>query len=1083
VPPRRLEARRMSSPAYFLDGRLTSRQAFYAAACHPERHVVVEACAGAGKTWMLVSRIVRALLEGAQPQEVLAITFTRKAAGEMRERLSQWLALWAQMSSAQAAQELIERGMSAEQAQAQAPALIGLHDRLLASDRVLQLRTFHGWFAQLVQAAPMEMLERWGVEPDFDLMEDNAELRPVLMRRLRQRVQANDALYAAWQQLTVRHGRSNLERWLDAAWQRSLEIELADAAGHLESSVAFVGSLEELMAVLERPDFVSDAQALTRALAAGKGAAAQRAAEALAAALVMREPGKAWGAYWDALFTKTGTPRKLGETSGLPDMVMRLQALADQLAQHAAHQDHQHMVQLARALRAEYSALKRERRLLDMNDLERLAHALLSDPVHSGWLQERLDVRVRHLLVDEFQDTSPLQWQALHSWLSSYVGAGADGPRLFFVGDPKQSIYRFRRAEPKVFEAAQRFVQHGLGGVLAACDHTRRCAPPVVAVLNQLFEPLANTVGMVWRAHSTEAGEVSEHTTIQLRLLEGAARPERSLRSSQVERIWRDSLTTPRDAPEVMLRLQEAQAVAGAVQSAIEQGVPPQKIFVLSRKRASLRLAAQALAALGVAHVAPEDLSLADVPALQDLIAVLDVLASPSQNLSLARFLKSPLVGASDADLLALSQAAQTAPHWCAALLERCPERAALHRAKAWLQAWRPEVQRLPPQDLLQRIVDDSQAIERLAAACAPALAAQVPAAIEALLAAALAVDGGRFLTLYGFVRALRQRRVAAPPSLACDAVQLLTIHGAKGLEAHTVFVMDTDPEAQQADRQSVWVDWPVDEPAPARAAFIASAQRCPPAWKDFAALEQQASEREEANALYVAMTRAQEQLVFSRTEPFRRSAATPWWERVLGLGTDMGLKAESSAPTSAGSTVLATDVPIPLWPERRLLSPPVQLPTQDETAAQLGRAVHRALEWATQNPQADVAALSAAAARAFGAPSAPAVQGIVQGILNSVECAPLLRGAAIEWAGNEVPVSNAAGEVLRIDRLVLLEGRWWVLDYKLSGSPLHDPDLVAQLRRYASAVAALNPGQPIKAAFITQQGRLLELKEEGDEP
>ena len=80
------------TPAYHLDGRDAGRDAFYAAACDPRRHVVVEACAGAGKTWMLVARIVRALLDGAAPQEILAITFTRKAAGEMRTRLASLLA-------------------------------------------------------------------------------------------------------------------------------------------------------------------------------------------------------------------------------------------------------------------------------------------------------------------------------------------------------------------------------------------------------------------------------------------------------------------------------------------------------------------------------------------------------------------------------------------------------------------------------------------------------------------------------------------------------------------------------------------------------------------------------------------------------------------------------------------------------------------------------------------------------------------------------------------------------------------------------------------------------------------------------
>src|SRR5262245_31297135 len=94
VPARPLGQDRMSTAraAYRIDGVEVERAAFYATACDPHRSIVVEACAGAGKTWMLVSRILRALLEGAEPQQILAITFTRKAAGEMRERLADWLA-------------------------------------------------------------------------------------------------------------------------------------------------------------------------------------------------------------------------------------------------------------------------------------------------------------------------------------------------------------------------------------------------------------------------------------------------------------------------------------------------------------------------------------------------------------------------------------------------------------------------------------------------------------------------------------------------------------------------------------------------------------------------------------------------------------------------------------------------------------------------------------------------------------------------------------------------------------------------------------------------------------------------------
>src|SRR5205823_4969930 len=146
----------------------------------------------------------------------------------------------------------------------------------------------------------------------------------------------------------------------------------------------------------------------------------------------------------------------------------------------------------------------------------------------------------------------------------------------------------------------------------------------------------------------------------------------------------------------------------------------------------------------------------------------------------------------------------------------------------------------------------------------------------------ALELDGGRYATPYGFVRALRQRALTATPPAQPDAVQLLTVHGAKGLEAHIVFVMDADPEIQNADTASVLVDWPVHSLAPERCAFLYSEARCPPSLATALAKERGAREREELNGLYVAMTRARQSLVFSCVQPHRGGPQASWWARVI---------------------------------------------------------------------------------------------------------------------------------------------------------------------------------------------------------
>ncbi|EWS57479.1 putative recombination protein RecB [Methylibium sp. T29-B] len=194
--------------AYRIDGALVAPAAFYRVACDPRRSVVVEACAGAGKTWMLVSRILRALLDGAAPQEILAITFTRKAAGEMRERLQGWLHEFALCDDAQREQALVDRGCTRQEAGVLVPRLAALYAELLSGGRLVEIRTFHGWFSQLLRAAPLALLEPLGLQSEVDLLEDRSDLQPHYWRRFLSAVSADAALREDFAALVHDRGRT-----------------------------------------------------------------------------------------------------------------------------------------------------------------------------------------------------------------------------------------------------------------------------------------------------------------------------------------------------------------------------------------------------------------------------------------------------------------------------------------------------------------------------------------------------------------------------------------------------------------------------------------------------------------------------------------------------------------------------------------------------------------------------------------------------------------------------------------------------------------------------------------------------------
>ena len=1161
----------MTQAAFEHNGVLVARRRFYEIACDPRRSVAVEACAGAGKTWMLVSRMVRALLEGCAPQDILAITFTKKAAGEMRQRLHDWLAEFAHASDATLRQELLHRGFTVEPTPAQLHTLRQLHATLLGSGRPVQIRTFHSWFAALLRSAPLGVLQELGLPTAYELLENDAKAVAQVWRRFQTRVAQDAVARGDYLAAVATFGRHQTMKALEGALNKRVEFVLADAHGVVDASVqTFAQQFPDFAGLVDPQDRLAQPviQALLQDTARALGASTLVTCTKAASALERATTTSDFAAMFDALLTQKGTPRKFSDKLAGIATVQQAQELlvrvAEAQAQHGAWLHQQRMARLARGLLDDYAALKRERGWIDMGDLERAALTLMSDISLSGWVQERLDARVRHLLIDEFQDTNPLQWQALSAWLSGYAGAG-HAPSVFIVGDPKQSIYRFRRAEPQVFKAAKEFVVDGLGGDLLSCDHTRRNAPPIINLVNQVMGQ-AQDVGEFdgYRAHSTEsqaAGQVLKLPRI-LRDAEladvssgegqggsafcsvspGAVGPSSFTCAERATDLasgfWRDSLTMPRQQVEDSRKTLECRQAARWLAQQLQ--VPgttlrARDIMVLARKRERLGLMQAELAALHIAAQQPEKNELADMPEVQDIVALLDVLVSPRHDLSLARVLKSPLFGVGDADLVQLvlrlrqMQALQApepagAPSpvvtWLQVLQDATDLPPGLAPIGAKLLQWKQWLDTLPPHDALSAIYQDGDVLARYAAATPAHQCAGVLANLQATLMAALQVDGGRYASAYALVRALRAGGIAAPVRADASAVRLLTIHGAKGLEAPLVLLLDTDGEAQKSETMGVLLNWPGEDAYPQRFVFLASESKPPACVADALALEQAARSREELNALYVALTRTQTTLVVSSLEPHNKNPGS-WWQRLeaqaldapwpLGASVAADVLADSAAVAPRTCTLMVLPViPRNLVSNRPLapveyaqaatknianrspfgLAAPVQgglvggsLEGSDSVESRIGQAMHRLLEWLPPLPVGGAALpwsaeQMAAVAREFVLDAAQVdtasqmALGIVRG-----EGAWAWDADQLSWQCNELALTHR-GRLLRLDRLVQHQGsgQWWVLDYKSNANPQQDPALCAQLLTYRSAVAQAYTGQTVRAAFLTPQGKLIEL-------
>ena len=1081
----------MTLAAYEHNGRSVERTAFYAMACDPRRSIAVEACAGAGKTWMLVSRILRALLEGSLARnsevhghgvaahEILAITFTKKAAGEMRQRLNDWLVEFAQASPEKLASELQARGVPSAQLQVQAAALKQLYPQLLASARPVQIRTFHSWFAALLRTAPLAVLQDLGLPANYSLLEDDTEAVREVWPRFYATVVDSPAARADFEALVAEHGRFQAQKALASALSKRVEFALADAHGVVDASVPPFGEQFPAFAGLDAPeDYLWTQRPLLQDAASclGKASAptfSAKGGELERAITAMDAEGVA-----AALLTATGSARKFGEKIVGIATIRAAQEVALQVAQarlqHAAWGHQQRMARLTRLMVAELSALKFERGWVDMNDVERAASVMLSDPVLSGWVQERLDAKVKHLLIDEFQDTSPLQWQALHAWLSGYAGSGGNAPSVFIVGDPKQSIYRFRRAEPQVFRAAQAFVLDGLGGDLLSCDHTRRNAPPVMAAVNSVMSA-AQAAGAYdgFRDHTTESTAQGA-----LRCLPAIPRDANASTAAAGEGGWRDSLGTPREEPEDTLRTLECRQAAHWLAQQLADGLPPREVMVLARKRDRLATMRDALRSLHIPTQQPEKADLADAPEVQDIAALLDALVSPHHDLSLAQALKSPLFSVTDADLVHLATLQRAAradaerqddSSWWTLLhnSELLPQ--ALSALAPYLLRWKQWLDSLPPHDALDAIYADGDVLARFAAAAPAALRGSVQANLRAVLGTALQLNEGRFATPYALVRALKAGGVKAPVTSLPDAVRLLTVHGAKGLEAALVLLLDTDSPPSKAETMGVLVDWPGEAATPVRLVFLASESHPPACVVDVLVIEQAARRREELNGLYVAMTRARQQLVLSSVQP-RNAVDGSWWQRLQPLAEPVQLQADGVATSTAPAMDAAFEVLV--LPDIGLSAAPPRAEAEpDVLESRIGKAMHRLLEWGVLD-----AAQQQAVAREFGlSPDQTQKAATMAAAIRAGEGAWAWDAEVIDWSGNEVALTYQ-GKTLRLDRLVRRKdtGAWWVLDHKSKAQPQRDPLLVQQLETYREALMALYPGAEVRTAFLTGAGGLV---------
>ncbi|WP_293779608.1 exodeoxyribonuclease V subunit beta [uncultured Oxalicibacterium sp.] len=1084
--------------AYEINQQPVDAAQFVATACDPARSVVVEACAGSGKTWLLVARILRLLLAGAEPAQVLAITFTRKAAQEMHERLLQLLEELAVADDDKARVLLCERGIAEAELPTMLPQARALYDRVLRSPQGLSIDTFHSWFLRLIQIAPLAS----GVPHGYGLAESTGELAADTYGRFMQLLQQDEqaavkqALLTLYAHVGDGRVRDLLNSFIDKRAEWWATIEAGEAP--LEMLRTLCGDdLEQDARLAVWQDERLHMRLLRVASLLGQGSSEnQKRATAIEKPLSEGASLENFALLANEFFDTSGKPRKNRVTKDLTkaviaalgeDGMQAFQTEFEQLGQalmHCMQRSNEKRVfafnealfTVGSAYLDIYQSVKAEQRVFDFADLEWHAWRLLANSEHAAYLQSRLDARYRHVLLDEFQDTNPLQWNIVQAWLAAY-GDDVQRPSMFVVGDPKQSIYRFRRAEPRVFRAALDLLTQQ-GAAALRTNQTRRNAAGIVDAIN-----LALQDNPLYHAQTTLNAD--EGTVWRLPLIEQEDTEKAVWTPAQL----RDPLTTAREEEEDARRLEEGQQVARALREAMMQrpGTRWSDVMLLVKKRTHLNAYETALREVGIPFASDRRGGLLDSLEIADLIALLTFLITPHDDLALAHVLKSPIVGADDEDLISLAERNDKAERsWWDRLCQAVTglTSPALQRGQALLQRWLEVMPHLPVHDLLDRILHEGQIVERYVQAASPLVRSQVCGNIEAFTELALNMDAGRYPSLPRFIDALRRLRSSAESDApneadidaAADAVRILTIHGAKGLEASIVVMLDTNHSTDAADSLGILCDWPQGSPHPTHFSAYHRKNERGAARNDLFEEEERLGEQENWNLLYVAATRARHLLIVSGVANGSKGIKEDSWYARFAAS-------ETRAPVDQGAEEFATEqgiefdwpvfAPPPMPPETMAMPAPVASEEIDE-----GIALHALMERLTHRSQWPLAAIDPAIVAAW-LPCKPALAEIVsaqaQAIVSQPALAQFFDPAQYRFARNEMEIVTDDGTA-RFDRIVMFDDALWILDYKRN---LLDSERLAyaqQLARYRTAASLVFQNVPIRTALITVDGQLIEI-------
>jgi ATP-dependent helicase/nuclease subunit A len=849
-------------------------------AVDPRNNVVLEASAGTGKTSVLVARYVNLLKAGVDPANILAITFTRKAAAEMRERI------------------LYELRAAAARSEFDRSRWLELRDRL----GEIAISTIDAFCLSLLREFPLEA----DLDPGFDMADETEVPRLVeesldhALRTLTSHARTEPEIALVFAQLGLSRTREGLATLLDRRLvaQAALDRFLAKGPADLTAETVCRRTVERLQAVLggidgglarfleggpvAHPRYQLLARELRRLPELGRAANAEiRGVLDRVAAHFLTQDGKprkssAINPYKGAHFPSEAAARRhraavLQLGPEIEDVVFRFNRDLN--------------VVLARGVRrmfavalAQYRRTLDERSVLDFSDVLERAVDLLRRMDEFAQSRFRLEARYHHVLVDEFQDTSRAQWELVALLVQSWgEGLGlSTQPSIFVVGDRKQSIYRFRDAESTVLQQAARYI-HALrpdGNPRRSIARSFRAVPALLEFVNEIFTEIADpnpggarfTYAESDRFPTTDPTDTTDHTDTT-----DTTDPTDTTNHTDTTDITdRSRVRGPAlgiiaaDDPAVCAKVVASEIARILREDTVRDkktGVPrpatPGDIAILFRSRASHREFEHELEIESIPTYVYKGLGFFDADETKDLMAMIRYLANPVSDLRAAALLRSRFIRLSDRALATLAPALASAlidpvpPAGLAALSDE--DGKVLEIARRFAPGWISLVDRIPPAELLEIILTDT----------AYAYELRGPRQLQAW---------ENVKKMRSLVRRIQNRGYATVGRIAdhldsltagdesnavleaLDAVNLMTVHASKGLEFPIVFVVNLAKGASGPPKPVRVIVGDDDAPSVSVGPFVSEMDEA----------DRQGEKHETRRLLYVALTRARDRFYFS---------------------------------------------------------------------------------------------------------------------------------------------------------------------------------------------------------------------------